>query len=218
MTKFTSATCEVREKYSRLGLRGVVSQGNALTLDFVETLLTEVVPVSKKPIFWWTTPLAITTANHRQGTEKQPPIRAGQGRAGRGGTHTGGGRGQGRSSPGSQSWCRVFVWTGVFDFAHKFRSGWLVTPKQANADITSVKKGGREWEKGKGRVEMGKGSSKWILKKREINRYRSDRDNGEKGGGERTWTRPGGTNRMRTTTNRGQRAKAKQRLASDIQW
>ena len=39
-------------EYSRLRLRGVVPQGHGLALDFVETLLTEVVPVSKKPIFW----------------------------------------------------------------------------------------------------------------------------------------------------------------------
>lgn len=37
--------------YSRLLLGGVVAQGDALALDLVETLLTEVVPVSNKPIF-----------------------------------------------------------------------------------------------------------------------------------------------------------------------
>lgn len=39
-------------RYLRLRLGGVISQGNIFALDFVETLLTEVVPVSKKPIFW----------------------------------------------------------------------------------------------------------------------------------------------------------------------
>lgn len=39
---------------------------------------------------------------------------------------------------------------GCFDFARKFRSGWLVTPKQANADITSVKKH-KEGERGRRR-------------------------------------------------------------------
>lgn len=43
---------EKRRWYSRLRLGGVIPQGNTLALDFVETLLTEVVPVSKKPIFW----------------------------------------------------------------------------------------------------------------------------------------------------------------------
>lgn len=44
--------CRGAGVYSRLRLGGVVPQGNTLALDFVETLLTEVVPVSKKPIFW----------------------------------------------------------------------------------------------------------------------------------------------------------------------
>ena len=38
--------------HSRLRLRWVVAQGNHLSLDLVETLLTEVVPVSDKPKFW----------------------------------------------------------------------------------------------------------------------------------------------------------------------
>lgn len=42
----------IEERNSRLRLGGVVAQGDTLALDFVETLLTEVVPVSKKPIFW----------------------------------------------------------------------------------------------------------------------------------------------------------------------
>lgn len=112
---------------------------------------------------------------------------------------------------------------GCFDFARKFRSGWLVTPKQANADITSVKKKRRErGGEGKGR-EKGEGG-RWggevkmnikKKKKREINRYKSDGDDGGKRG------RRGGEHgrkKMWTTTNRGQRAKAKQRLASDVQW
>lgn len=45
-------TCYHFKQYLRLGLGGVISQGNTFALDFVETLLTEVVPVSKKPIFW----------------------------------------------------------------------------------------------------------------------------------------------------------------------
>lgn len=44
--------CHHVKRYLRLRLGGVISQGNIFTLDFVETLLTEVVPVSKKPIFW----------------------------------------------------------------------------------------------------------------------------------------------------------------------
>lgn len=38
--------------YSRLWLCRVITQGNGLSLDLVETLLAEVVPVSKKPKFW----------------------------------------------------------------------------------------------------------------------------------------------------------------------
>lgn len=38
--------------YSRLWLGGVIAQGNRLSLDLVETLLAEVVPVSKKPKCW----------------------------------------------------------------------------------------------------------------------------------------------------------------------
>lgn len=116
VSNWLMGACRVLEEvrwYSRLRLGGVVPQGDVLALDFVETLLTEVVPVSKKPIFWWTTPFAISTANHREGTRKQPPIRAGQDRAGQAGgerarTRTGWGRGQGGSSPGgsSQSRCR----------------------------------------------------------------------------------------------------------------
>lgn len=55
----------------------------------------------------------------------------------------------------------------------------MVTPKQANADITSVKK--KEGEKGRrgGRWGRGGGGKMNIKKrKREINRYRSDEDNG----------------------------------------
>lgn len=49
----------------------------------------------------------------------------------------------------SQSWSRVFVWADWFDWLRvNFGEGWLVAPKQANADITSVKEGGRE--KGRG--------------------------------------------------------------------
>lgn len=64
---------------------------------------------------------AISTANHREGMKKQPPITAGHGRAGQGRpgrAHAGGGRRQGGSSPGgsSQSWCRVFVLGGRFWF------------------------------------------------------------------------------------------------------
>lgn len=184
-----SSVCERKAGlwwYSRLRLQGVVPQGNTLALDFVETLLTEVVPVSKKPIFWWTTPFAISTANHREGTKKQPPIRAGQDRPGC--AHTGGGRGQGRSSPGgsSQSWCRVFVWAGVLilranfgvdDWSHQNR------PMQTSQALK------KEGEKGRG---GGEGRSKWILKKREINRYRSDKDNGGEQRGRRgTWRRDG---------------------------
>lgn len=44
--------CHHVKQYLRLRLGGVISQGNIFALDFVETLLTEVVPVSKKPIFW----------------------------------------------------------------------------------------------------------------------------------------------------------------------
>lgn len=189
--------------YSRLRLGGVVPQGNTLALDFVETLLTEVVPVSKKPIFWWTTPFAISTANHREGTKKQPPIRAGQDRPG--GGHTGGGRGQGRSSPGgsSQSWCRFFVWArvlslrvnfGVDDWSHQSR------PMQTSQAL-------KKKEGEKGRREGSCGRSKWIFKKkkkREINRYRSDEDNGgterERGG---TWGRDGeDVNNNRQTEDR----------------
>lgn len=155
---------------------------------------------------------AISTANHREGTKKQPPIRAGQDRPG--GGHTGGGRGQGRSSPGgsSQSWCRVFVWAdvlilhvnfGVDDWSHQNR------PMQTSQ---ALKKEGEKEKRGKG-GKWGEGS-KWIFfkKRREIICYRSDKDNG---GG-----REGRENRRRWCKQqpRGQRAKAKQRLASDIQW
>lgn len=44
------------DKHLRLWLGGVIAQGYCLSLDLVETLLAEVVPVSKKPKFWWTTP------------------------------------------------------------------------------------------------------------------------------------------------------------------
>lgn len=49
--------CEVlggqqQKTHSRLRLGGVVSQGNRLPLDLVETFLAEVVPVSNKPKFW----------------------------------------------------------------------------------------------------------------------------------------------------------------------
>lgn len=127
---------------------------------------------------------AISTANHREGTEKQPPIRAGQGRPG--GGHTGGGRGQGRSSPGgsSQSWCRFFVLGGCFDFARKFWSRWLVTPKQANADITSVKKQeGEKGEKGEG-DEEGEGRSKIIILKKAWNKLLQVRRGRWRGGRE----------------------------------
>lgn len=97
---------------------------------------------------------AISTANHREGTKKQPPIRAGQDRPG--GGHTGGGRGQGRSSPGgsSQSWCRVFVWAGVLilrvnfgvdDWSHQNR------PMQTSQ---ALKKEGEKRRRGR---EMGEG-------------------------------------------------------------
>lgn len=46
----------------------------------------------------------------------------------------------------------------------------MVTPKQANADITSIKKGGREGEKGKGR-EMGRGFKMNILKKKGVKSF-----------------------------------------------
>ena len=38
--------------YSRLRLGGVIPQGHTVTLDLVEALLAEVVPVSDKPKFW----------------------------------------------------------------------------------------------------------------------------------------------------------------------
>lgn len=65
----------------------------------------------------------------------------------------------------------------------------MVTPKQANADITSVKK--KEGEKGRRGGRWGRGGGKMNIKKRkrEINRYRSDEDNGrdEGRGGARRW-------------------------------
>lgn len=174
--------CYHFKQYLRLGLGGVISQGNTFALDFVETLLTEVVPVSKKPIFWWTTrsPSAQPITERARRSSRQ----SGQGRAGQdrpGGGHTGGGRGQGRSSPGgsSQSWCRVFVWAdvlilhvnfGVDDWSHQNR------PMQTSQ---ALKKEGEKEKRGKG-GRWGEGS-KWIFKKkrREIICYRSDEDNGE---------------------------------------
>lgn len=66
------------------------------------------------------------------------------------------------SSPGAANHEAGFL-CGQIDWlvACKFRSGWLVTSKQANADITSVKKGGREREGGGGQNEYFK---KWETK------------------------------------------------------
>lgn len=61
---------------SRLRLWWVISQRNALPLDFVEALLTEMIPVSKKAIFWWTAP----STQHSPSQATEPPITAGQGR------------------------------------------------------------------------------------------------------------------------------------------
>ena len=47
---------EMTGQYLRLGLWRVVTQGNILPLDLCETLLTEVIPVSKKAILGWTGP------------------------------------------------------------------------------------------------------------------------------------------------------------------
>lgn len=53
---FKAHTVHEMDWYSRLWLGRVVAQGNGLPLDLVETFLAKVVPVSKKPKFWWTTP------------------------------------------------------------------------------------------------------------------------------------------------------------------
>ena len=52
MEGYSLRLVSLRERYLRLWLGGVIPQGNTFALDFVETLLTEVVPVSKKPKFW----------------------------------------------------------------------------------------------------------------------------------------------------------------------
>lgn len=66
-------------KNSRLRLGRVVAQGNRLSLDLVETLLAEVVPVSKKPKFWWTTPFPKAQSIIDSATGGQPPIGTGHG-------------------------------------------------------------------------------------------------------------------------------------------
>lgn len=61
--------------YSRLRLWWVIPQRNALPLDFVEALLTEMIPVGKKAIFGWTVP----STQHSPSQATEPPITAGQG-------------------------------------------------------------------------------------------------------------------------------------------
>lgn len=79
----TRQTCPGRGRHSRLRLGGVVAQGNRLPLDLVETFLAEVVPVSNKPKFWWTTPFPkarSVTDGAREGG--QSPIGTGHGQGG----------------------------------------------------------------------------------------------------------------------------------------
>lgn len=79
-----------------------------------------------------------------------------------------------------------------------------------------LKKGGREGEKGKGR-EMGERvQNEYLKKKKEGVKSFVTGDNGDNGE-----VREGRGNRRRRCKQqqpRGQRAKAKQRLASDVQW
>lgn len=81
---------------------------------------------------------------------------SGQDRTGQGGGHTGGGRGQGRSSPGgsSQSWCRVFVWAGILILRVNFRvDDWShqSRPMQTSQALNKEgERGRREGEKGNG--------------------------------------------------------------------
>ncbi len=80
------------------------------------------------------------------------------------------------SSPGAANHEAGFL-CGQIDWlvACKFRSGWLVTSKQANADITSVKKGGREREGG--------GQNEYFKKCEKQNRYEGQRTTCWTGGG-----------------------------------
>lgn len=85
--------------------------------------------------------------------------RAGQGRAGQGR--------QGGSSPGGsgQSWSGIFVWAGVFwDCALIFGVDDWSHRKQANADITSVKKNNNKKNREGGGWRWGR--SKWIWQKK----------------------------------------------------
>lgn len=62
-------------RYLRLRLGRVIPQRNALPLDFIETLLTEMIPVGKKAILGWTVPFT----QHSPSQATKPPITAGQG-------------------------------------------------------------------------------------------------------------------------------------------
>lgn len=113
--------------YSRLWLCGVITQGNGFSLDLVETLLAEVVPVSKKPKFWWTTPFpkAQSTIDSAWAGSRQLVQGMGQSR----GATIGASRKWKRRTAGSrhrnsQSW----LW-GVKVRGMDFEGAWLVKAK-----------------------------------------------------------------------------------------